>query len=67
MVCRTLIFSSLLDCFPNCMFFIFSYLVASLKIVQVHICNLIWGFFFFHSLVKLKLQLNEEGKIPVRK
>lgn len=65
MVCRTLIFSSLLDCFPNCMFFLSSYLVGSLKIVQVHFCNLVWG--FFHSLVKLKLQLNEEGKIPVRK
>lgn len=45
MVCRTLIFSSLLDCFPNCMFFLSSYLVGSLKIVQVHFCNLVWDFF----------------------
>uniref|UniRef100_A0A8C3NFP0 Phosphoinositide phospholipase C n=1 Tax=Geospiza parvula TaxID=87175 RepID=A0A8C3NFP0_GEOPR len=35
-----------------------------LEMVQMHFCNLVWG--FFHSLVKLKLQLNEEGKIPVR-
>lgn len=65
MVCRIPIFSSLLDFFPNCMFFLSFHLVGSLKMVQMHFCNLV--LVFFHSLVKLKLQLNEEGKIPVRK
>lgn len=43
--------------------FSFSLLSRTSKIVQVHFHNLV----FFHSLVKLKMQLNAEGKIPVRK
>uniref|UniRef100_A0A8C3UTU4 Phosphoinositide phospholipase C n=1 Tax=Catharus ustulatus TaxID=91951 RepID=A0A8C3UTU4_CATUS len=38
--------------------------VSGPEIVQMHFCNLVC--ISFHSLVKLKLQLNEEGKIPVR-